>query len=255
MPTPNPELLITTRGLGKTYAGAEAAEVHALRAVDLEIREGEFTVLMGSSGSGKSTFLYLVSGLERSSAGEILFGDERIDLMNETELSLLRRRGIGFVFQGIHLVPHLTLMENVVIPGYLPRGDRRAVEARASELLESLGIGSLGHRLPAQVSGGEQQRAAIARAMINAPRAILADEPTGALNSSAGRAVLEAFRDLNAKGQTILIATHEVRAACCGDRIVYLRDGEVISELRFDSSEGIKEREPRTLEWLSGQGW
>ena len=213
MSVPPSEPLITTRKLGKTYAGAGSAEVHALHDVDLEIREGEFTVLMGSSGSGKSTLLYLLSGLERSSSGEISFAGERVDLMDETELSLLRRGGIGFVFQAILLVPHLTLLENIVVPGYLLEDDRKAVQDRAAELLGSLGIGDLGHRLPAQVSGGEQQRAAIARALINSPRAVLADEPTGALNSSAGNAVLAAFRELNDAGQTILMATHEVRRA------------------------------------------
>lgn len=250
------EPLILTRGLGKTYAGAAgSAEVHALRDIDLEVRAGEFVILMGSSGSGKSTLLYLLSGLERASAGEIHFAGDRIDRMDESQLSLLRRSGIGFVFQAIHLVPHLTLSENVVVPGYLPGGDRGEVRRRSAELLESLGIGGLAERLPAQVSGGEQQRAAIARALINRPRAVLADEPTGALNSAAGQAVLEALRGINADGQTIVMATHEVRAACYGDRIVYLRDGQVISELRLAGEPGGDEREARVLEWLSGQGW
>jgi len=230
--------------------------VRALHNVDLEVREGELTVLMGSSGSGKSTLLYLLSGLEQASSGEISFGGERVDLMDETQLSLLRRGGIGFVFQAILLVPHLTLLENIVVPGYLLGGDRGAVLDRAQGLLDSLGIGDLGHRLPAQVSGGEQQRAAIARALVNAPRAILADEPTGALNSSAGNAVLDTFRDLNGDGQTILMATHEVKAACYGDRVVYLRDGEVISELRFDDGGASEDgREALLIDWLSTKGW
>jgi putative ABC transport system ATP-binding protein len=260
--SPEPEqdasspVLIAIRGLGKSYAGAGSAEVHALRNVDLEVREGEFTVLMGSSGSGKSTLLYLVSGLERATAGEIDFGGERVDLMDETELSLLRRRGLGFVFQAINLVPHLTLLENLVVPGYLLGGDRAAVRERAADLLASLGIGDLVDRLPAQVSGGEQQRVAIARALINSPRAVLADEPTGALNSASGTAVLDAFRDINASGQTVLMATHEVRAACYGDRIVYLRDGEVRSEMRLGGEAVASEqREAKVLEWLTSEGW
>ncbi|MDX1384873.1 MAG: ABC transporter ATP-binding protein [Thermoanaerobaculia bacterium] len=255
MHEPTSDALIATRSLTKTYATSEAAEVYALRDVDLDVREGELTVLMGSSGSGKSTLLYLLSGLEEASAGEIHFAGERVDRMDETELSLLRRRGIGFVFQAIHLVPHLTLAENVIVPGYLVDRDREAVRERAQALLDRLGVGALADRLPAQVTGGEQQLAAIARALINSPRAVLADEPTGALNSAAGAAVLEAFRDLNAGGQTLLMATHEVRAACCGDRVVYLRDGSVIAELELDGSEDEAKREGRLLEWLSDQGW
>jgi putative ABC transport system ATP-binding protein len=247
--------IIRTRGLGKSYASG-SAKVWALRNVDLDIQQGEFTVLMGSSGSGKSTLLYLLSGLERPSEGEIEFDGERIDQMDETALSMLRRTGIGFVFQAINLVPHLSLFENIVVPGYLVHKDRNKVNQRANELLESLGIGDLGARLPAQVSGGQQQRAAIARAMMNSPRGLFADEPTGALNSSSGRAVLDSFQQINTGGQTILMATHEVRSACIADRIVYLKDGELQSEYRLDRSEtDFEGREATVLDWLTSQGW
>ncbi len=251
-----PPPLIQTRNLGKTYSEG-SADVHALRDVDLEIQEGDFTVLMGSSGSGKSTLLYLLSGLEPPSRGEIQFCGERLDTMDETELSLVRRTGIGFVFQAINLVPHLSIFENVVVPGYLVERDRRAVDSRAMALLESVGIADLADRLPAQVSGGEQQRAGIARAMVNSPRALFADEPTGALNSAAGKVVLDSLRRVNASGQTILLATHEVKAACVGDRILYLRDGEIRSEYRLDadSSTSDGDREADVLAWLSAQGW
>lgn len=247
--------LIRTRRLTKSYH-SDAAPVFGLREVDLDVEPGELLVLMGSSGSGKSTLLYLISGLERSSEGEIHFGDQRVDTMNETELSLLRRTGIGFVFQAINLIPHLSLFENVVLPGYLVETDRAKVDARARELFTTLGIAQLANRLPAQVSGGEQQRAAIARAMINSPRALLADEPTGALNSAAGSAVLESFRAINAEGQTIVMATHEVKSACIGDRVLFLRDGQVRGEYRMkDAAMPAGEREAAVLAWLVGQGW
>jgi putative ABC transport system ATP-binding protein len=251
-----PAALIQTRDLGKTYSEG-SADVHALRAVDLEIEQGGFTVLMGSSGSGKSTLLYLLSGLEPPSRGEIHFCGERLDSMDETELSLVRRTGIGFVFQAINLVPHLSIFENVVLPGYLVERDRNAVDSRAMTLLESVGIEELADRLPAQVSGGEQQRAGIARAMVNSPRALFADEPTGALNSAAGKVILDSLRRLNAGGQTILMATHEVKAACVGDRILYLRDGEICSEYRLDADASVSDgdREADVLAWLSAQGW
>ncbi|MEZ4585741.1 MAG: ABC transporter ATP-binding protein [Gemmatimonadales bacterium] len=247
--------IIQTRGLSKRFS-LDGAQVDALRAVDLEVRPGELVVLMGSSGSGKSTLLYLLSGLERSSGGEIHFESSRIDTMDETGLSMLRRTGIGFVFQAINLIPHLTLFENIVVPGYLVETDRAKVDRRALELMEALGIGHLAARRPAQVSGGEQQRAAIARALINRPRAVLADEPTGALNSAAGAAVLESFRSLNSAGQTIVMATHEVKSACIGDRIVYLKDGQVQAELVLaDPAETPADREARVVAWLVEQGW
>lgn len=247
--------LLTTRKLGKTYQ-VDAVPVPSLAGVDLAVAAGELVVLMGSSGSGKSTLLYLLSGLERPSEGEIDFDGQRIDRMDETELSLLRRAGIGFVFQAINLIPHLTLFENVVLPGYLLEPDRNRVDARARELLDSMGIGRLADRLPAQVSGGEQQRVAIARALINSPRALFADEPTGALNSAAGSAVLDAFRAINARGQTIVMATHEVKSACIGDRVVFLKDGRIEGEYRIrDSAAGPAEREAMLLAWLVEQGW
>ena len=247
--------MIRTQGLGKSYV-SDSNEVHALRNVDLRVEEGELAVLMGSSGSGKSTLLYLLSGLESVTTGEIHFAGDRVDTMNETDLSMLRRTGIGFVFQAINLVPHLSLLENVVLPGYLVESDRDKVDQRGMALLDAMGIGHLADRLPAQVSGGEQQRAAIARALINAPRAVLADEPTGALNSAAGQAVLDAFREINRKGQTVLMATHEVKAACIGDRILYMRDGEVQAEYRpGDSGTSDGDREAAVLAWLVSQGW
>jgi putative ABC transport system ATP-binding protein len=248
------EALIRTQGLGKSYL-SDSNEVHALRGVDLSVEEGELVVLMGSSGSGKSTLLYLLSGLESVTTGEIHFAGQRIDTMDETELSMLRRTGIGFVFQAINLVPHLSIFENVVLAGYLVEANRDEADGRAMELLNSMGIGHLSNRLPAEVSGGEQQRAAIARAMINAPRAVLADEPTGALNSAAGKTVLDAFRRINEGGQTILMATHEVKSACVGDRILYLRDGEVQAEFRPDTSAAEAAREAELLDWLVAQGW
>jgi putative ABC transport system ATP-binding protein len=249
------EPLVRTRGLSKIYQ-VESAPVPGLAEVDLAIGSGELVVLMGSSGSGKSTLLYLLSGLERPTAGEIHFAGRRVDAMDETELSLLRRSEIGFVFQAINLISHLTLLENVVLPGYLLEPNRSRVDRRAHELLDAMGIADLAGRLPAQVSGGEQQRAAIARAMINRPKAILADEPTGALNSAAGTAVLDRFKALNAQGQTIIMATHEVRSACIGDRVLFLKDGRLQSEYRLaETGPGPAEREAALLGWLVQQGW
>ena len=246
---------IQARSLTKAYQTDAAKEVRALDTVDVDIEAGEFTILMGSSGSGKSTLLYLLSGLERPTAGQIHFEGQRVDELDETQLSLLRRKGFGFVFQAINLIPHLTLLENVTVPGYLVQKDRAAVERRAQSLLDDFGVGQLAGRLPAQCSGGEQQRAAIARALVNSPRAVLADEPTGALNSSAGRAVLEALQRINAEGQCVIMATHEVRAACYGTRVLFLRDGQVHSEYRHEPGSEIEGREEPLLAWLTSQDW
>lgn len=248
--------LFATSQLSKRFDTQGAKPVDALVDVDLSIAPGEFTVLMGSSGSGKSTLLYLLSGLSRSTDGQIHFQNRRIDALDEAELSILRRSAIGFVFQSIHLIPHLTLFENVALPGYLLDKDRAAVGTRATALLVRLGIGDLGDRLPAQASGGEQQRAAIARALINEPDVLLADEPTGALNSAASLNVLEALASVHSEGRTVVMATHEVRAACYGSRILYLRDGRVLSEYRHaDVANEPADREAQLVDWLSEQGW
>lgn len=254
--------LIRCQGLEKVYSGGDTADVQALKRVDLEVDDGEFVILMGASGSGKSTLLYLLSGLERASDGEIQLGAAQIHQMNETELALLRRGSVGFVFQAINLLPHFTILENLLVPAFLLTKDRQSVRTRAQELLDSLGVGALLHRLPAQTSGGEQQRAAIARALINSPKVLFADEPTGALNSASGQTVLEAFQRISAAGQTIVMATHEVRAACQGDRVVYLRDGQICAEMRFSDSPrnssgslDIAARESQLSGWLSSHGW
>ncbi len=248
--------LFETRALSKSFSSGGSTPVNALVDIDVQIPAGEFTVLMGSSGSGKSTLLYLLSGLTRASAGEIHFQGRSTGDLDETQLSVLRRADIGFVFQAIHLIPHLTLFENVAIPGYLLDRDKRRVGERARSLLERLGVGDLGDRLPAQASGGEQQRAAIARALINEPEVLLADEPTGALNSAASLAVLDALQSVHDDGRTVVMATHEVRAACYGTRVLYLRDGQVLAEYRHDAADtSPASREPALVQWLSEQGW
>lgn len=257
--------VIRCEGLGKAYLAngdENASEIRALSSVDLHVEAGEFLVLMGASGSGKSTLLYLLGGLESASEGKIQIDDARVDSMNEAELAMLRRQRVGFVFQAINLVPHFTILENLLVPAYLVHKDRKQAQLRAQTLLETLGVGDLSSRLPPQTSGGQQQRAAIARALINSPTVLFADEPTGALNSSSSQAVLDAFQQLNDRGQTIVMATHDVYSASRGDRVVYLKDGEAVGEFRFshrcahiDGSDSTRERETQLLDWLTGYGW
>jgi len=210
----------------------------------------------GSSGSGKSTLLYLLSGLESISSGQVWFDGDEISLYSEKNLSLLRRSGMGFVFQAFNLVPNLTLLENVLAAGYLTVSAKKDIEARAVQLLEGMGLGKLTGRLPAQVSGGEQQRAATARALINSPRILFADEPTGALNSASGTAVLDQFSTLSEHDQTIFMVTHDLKAACRGNRVLFLRDGMLHGEFKFDVSlKGYEQREEVLFHWLSARGW
>ncbi|WP_214629019.1 ABC transporter ATP-binding protein [Paenibacillus agaridevorans] len=224
--------IIAARNLCKTYSAGNE-QYHAVRNVDLDIREGEFTVIMGNSGSGKSSLLYLLSGLDNVTAGEVYFRDRRIDQFGERELSDFRAKNIGYIYQSINLVPDLTIWDNVTLPGYIAGQKKETIATRARELAHTMGIeGQLG-RLPSQTSGGQQQRAAIARALINSPDVIFADEPTGSLNYDQGVAVLDLLSGMNKDGQTVVMVTHDIKAACRADRLIYIRDGKIGGILEF----------------------
>ncbi|MCF8475295.1 MAG: ABC transporter ATP-binding protein [Emcibacter sp.] len=247
--------LLKCNNLRKSFQ-SDGNEVDVVRGVDLEVSEGDFTVLMGSSGSGKSTLLYLMSGLEDVSGGTVICNGHEISSMKEKELALLRRREMGFVFQAFNLIPNLTLLENIMAAGFLGDTPKEQLESRALALLESLGLGDLAKRLPSQVSGGEQQRAATARSLINSPKILFADEPTGALNSASGKKVLDYFSSLADEGQTIFMVTHDLKGACRGNRVLYLKDGQIHGEYRFDDpSLSLEDREKTLFSWLVEQGW
>lgn len=202
--------------------------------VDIDIFQHDFTVIMGPSGAGKSTLLYALSGMDRITDGKIAYQGKTISRYSESQMARLRSQEFGFVFQQTHLVSNLSLYENVAVAGYVGK-KRPPQEAakRAEALLEQMNVGSAKDRLPALVSGGEAQRAAIARAMINDPGLLFADEPTGALNKSNSEDVLDLLSRLNQSGQSILMVTHDVRAALRGNRILYLEDGKVLDELNL----------------------
>jgi putative ABC transport system ATP-binding protein len=215
------------RGVERVYGRGEA-EVRALDGVDLDIGTGEFVVVAGASGSGKTTLLQLLGALDRPTAGEIAFGGRDLTALGAEELTRIRRRELGFVFQQFNLIPTLRARENVeaaAAPLRLSSAERRA---RAQELLERVGLGPRAGHLPGQLSGGEQQRVAIARALVNAPRVVLADEPTGNLDSRTGREVLALLRDLGGDGgRTMVLITHDPEIAAGAGRLVRLRDGRV----------------------------
>jgi ABC-type lipoprotein export system ATPase subunit len=224
--------VLHTRGLEKEY-GRGTGLVRALDGVELDVTSGETLAVMGPSGCGKSTLLHLLGGLERPSAGEVWLAGRRIDQLSEKALARLRRQAIGFVFQAFHLMDELTAVENVELPALLAGRSPREARSRAAELLERVGLTDRAAHLPSGLSGGERQRVAIARALSNAPLVVLADEPTGNLDSASTLDVLRLLDSLRSAGQTLLIVTHDSRIAATADRLISMRDGAFVEETRL----------------------
>ena len=230
--------LLEAKGLAKTYETG-GARVPGLRGVDISIERGEFVAIMGPSGCGKSTLLNLLAGLDRPTAGEVWLDGERIDGLSETDLARLRRRKVGFVFQFFNLVPTLSAVENVELPLLLVGRGRRDARRSANELLSDLGIAETQAAGPGELSGGQQQRVALARALANRPDVILADEPTGNLDSATARDVLRLFREARDRGQTLLLVTHDASVASAADRVITLRDGVVANETELAAARQV----------------
>jgi putative ABC transport system ATP-binding protein len=224
--------LLRATGLRKEY-GKEAGLVRAVDEVDLDVAAGETVAVMGPSGCGKSTLLHLLGGLDRPTGGEIWLAGQRIDQMGEKALARLRRDAIGFVFQAFHLMDELTAAENVELPALLAGRSPRAARQRAAELLEQTGLADRARFLPSALSGGQRQRVAIARALANDPAVVLADEPTGNLDSAATLDVLRLFDGLHKARQTLIIVTHDSRIAATADRMISMRDGAFVDQTRL----------------------
>lgn len=249
--------VLSAKGLCKSFAH-NGGQAHILSHIDLDLYEGDFTVVMGASGSGKSTLLYALSGMDRATSGQIIYGGKDIVKMSEKELSRLRYTDFGFIFQQMHLVSNLTLFENVAVPGYLNKSKSAAeVKKRTEKLLEQMSVSHIKDHLPTQVSGGEQQRCAVARAVINSPKVLFADEPTGALNRKNTTDVLNLLTELNNEGQSVLMVTHDMRAALRANRILYIGDGKIIGELTLPpyNSKDEKSREAQVNAWLTSLEW
>jgi ABC-type lipoprotein export system ATPase subunit len=221
--------VLRARGLRKDYGKGEGL-VRAVDEVDLDVASGETVAVMGPSGCGKSTLLHLLGGLDRPSGGELWLAGQRIDRLGERALARLRRDRIGFVFQAFHLMDELTAVENVELPALLAGRSARAARRRAQVLLERVGLADRAAFLPSALSGGQRQRVAIARALVGGPQLVLADEPTGNLDSQATAEVLRLFEDLHAGGQTLVIVTHDSRIAATADRLISMRDGAFVDE-------------------------
>src|SRR5580693_823845 len=222
------DLALQMRGVRKTFE-AENAPVRALRGVDLEVARGEFVAITGPSGSGKSTLLNLAAGLDLADEGSIVVAGDEITGQGEDELARMRRRHIGIVFQFFNLLEGVTVQENVALAAIIAGRKRRTAETRARDLLDLLGIGDKASAVPGVLSGGQRQRLAIARALANEPTLLLADEPTGALDSDGGQEIIELLRRLHNGGQTIILVTHDPAVAQAAGRIVRMRDGRVVT--------------------------
>lgn len=249
--------LLQGRGLSKVFTQGHVKN-SVLNQVDVDIYEKDFTIIMGSSGAGKSTLLYALSGMDAVSAGTVTYKGKEMTSLSEKKMTKLRADEFGFVFQQTHLVSNLTLFENVAVAGFLSKKRSTGeVREQTKKLLSQMGVEQAANRLPSQVSGGEAQRSAIARAVIGKPGLLFADEPTGALNKSHTLEVLSLLTKLNESGQSILMVTHDLHAAVRGNRILYLEDGNVIDELTLppftETSE--KQRERRVSSWLSDMHW
>ncbi|HEY7107284.1 MAG TPA: ABC transporter ATP-binding protein [Acidimicrobiia bacterium] len=218
--------VVVTKGLRKTFE-SEGAPVRALRGVDFSVAVGEFVAVMGPSGCGKSTLLNIIAGLDSPTDGDVRLAGEDLVGKSEDELAILRRRHIGIVFQFFNLLEGMSALENVTLPAVIAGAPRKRAETRARDLLDLLGLADKAKDAPGVLSGGQRQRLAIARALANEPTLLLADEPTGALDSEGGHEVLELFRRLHAGGQTILMVTHDDDVAAAADRIVRMRDGRI----------------------------
>ncbi len=230
MSTSDDRYVLRARAVRKHY-GTGGGLVRAIDGVDLDVTPGETVAVMGPSGCGKSTLLHVLGALDRPSEGEVWLAGRRIDALGETALARVRRSAVGFVFQAFHLMEELTAVENVELPALLAGRSPRAARRRAEELLEQVGLTDRTGFLPAALSGGQRQRVAIARALSNEPSVVLADEPTGNLDSAATVDVLRLFDDLHRAGQTLVIVTHDDRIAATADRLISMRDGAFVDEI------------------------
>lgn len=228
---PDPRAIIQIEGVEKRYVLGGEADVYALRGVNLRIEVGSYVAIMGPSGSGKSTMLNILGCLDRPTAGNYWLGGEDVARMPDDELSEARGRKIGFIFQSYNLIAQLTVIENIQVPLLYQNRDLRAYEARCIELARLVGLGERLYHRPNQLSGGQQQRVAVARSLVNDPLMILADEPTGNLDSKTGLEVLDLIDQLNRAGKTIVLVTHDERVAARAHRVIHMKDGLVDREV------------------------
>jgi putative ABC transport system ATP-binding protein len=249
--------ILRTEKLCKTFSSG-GIQQHVLKNLDISLMEGDFTVIMGSSGSGKSTLLYALSGMDKPTLGEINFEKKNLSKLNNDQLAIFRRNNCGFVFQQVYLLDNMSVLDNALASGMLMSKNKRAIVAKAKDLLTQVGLDKASWgKFPSQLSGGEAQRAGIVRALINSPRIIFADEPTGALNSAASDSVLDVLTAVNQNGQSIVMVTHDMKTALRGNRVLYLRDGVSCGDLKLDAfhADHNHTRHEKLKAFLAEMGW
>ena len=249
--------ILHTEKLCKSFSNG-GLQQHIIKNLDLEIREKDFTVIMGASGSGKSTLLYALSGMDTPTLGSVFYGDKDISRYNNDQLAVFRRENCGFVFQSIYLLENMTVFDNILTGALVVQKNSPELVLRTEELLRKVGIDpTLWKKYPNQLSGGECQRVGIVRAIINNPKILFADEPTGSLNSASSRDVLDIFTELNDKGQSIVMVTHDMKTAIRGNRVIYLRDGAVIGEHTMPpyGTDDNRTRQASLQKFLDHMGW
>jgi putative ABC transport system ATP-binding protein len=248
--------LIKTQKLCKTFSSG-GVQQHVLKNLDLEIREGDLTVIMGSSGAGKSTLLYALSGMDKPTLGSIEFFGREISKLSNDQLAVFRREHCGFVFQQMFLLDNMSILDNVLASGLLISKDKKAINTRAKGLLTQVGLTEqIWRKFPTQVSGGEAQRAAIVRALINQPKVVFADEPTGSLNSASGTAALDVLTQVNENGQSVIMVTHDLKSARRGNRVLYISDGIIRGSCELGKYvKGSEERRDKLASFLTEMGW
>lgn len=253
---------LAVKDLCKTYI-VNKRQNNVLRNVNFAVQEGEMVAVMGPSGSGKSTLLYTVSGMDSATAGKVSFFGKNMEGMKEKELSEIRLKEMGFIFQHMYLLKNLTIYDNIILPAYQAnegggKKKRAEINERAKELMRKLGIMEIAQNDITEVSGGQLQRACICRSLINQPKMIFADEPTGALNQQNSREVMRELNRINREGTTIMLVTHDSRVASKCDRVLYIEDGNIKGEMqlgKYQSEEGLRERERKLSGWLLEMGW
>jgi len=245
--------ILQAKGLWKEFDGTEI-----LKGIDVTVKVGEFVAIMGQSGSGKSTLLYNISGMDRATKGEINFDGEDISNIDDEKMSNLRLKKMGFIFQQAHLLKTLSIRDNIVLPGFKAKSEsREKVNEYAEELMKRTGIDNIADHDIKKVSGGQLQRGAICRALINHPDIIFGDEPTGALNSGATKEIMDIINEVNAEGTTVMLVTHDAKVAARAERVIFLSDGNITDEIILGKYEekSFSEREKKMTEWLGKQGF
>ncbi len=243
--------IIEVKGLCKEFSGTKI-----LRGIDFTVQAGEFVAIMGQSGSGKSTLLYTISGMDMPSSGDVVFDGENISKFTDEKMSSVRLNKMGFIFQKSHLLRALSIRDNIILPGFkADSASRQAVNDYAMELMKRTGIEQIADHDSKKVSGGQLQRAAICRALINHPEIIFGDEPTGSLNSSASKEIMDIINEINTIGTTVILVTHDAKVAARADRVIFLADGNITNEISLGKyeEEHFVERESKMIHWLGEQ--